>query len=208
MNGLNKLIVFSIAMVVSSCGLLDADRSALGSLSDSNAQSLFIADTSSARGATGQQQTPVIVGANAATARIVGSGIGRIFQTNRCNDLSRGGFVWFTNMANLDDWLSPLGADLIGRIKSQVDFERQGVLLADFGIEASPGGGYEMISRELLIQDTKGIVKLKKIKLPNDKKRVQVVTHPCTLYAMPRVGYQVLSVQNEHGDVLTEFENR
>ena len=43
---------------------------------------------------------------------------------------------------------------------------------------------------------------------PGIKRRVQVITHPCALFSMPRHGYDVLVIQNEWGDQLASIQNR
>jgi len=145
----------------------------------------------------------------ASTAAINSSGaIEEIFQTNRCNDLSRGGFIWFTNKAQLENWLSPLSIELAGTIQSRVNFEQQGVLLMDYGIEASPGGGYEVVGNQIGIEGNEAFLTVRILKAPPGKRQLQMVSHPCALYAMPRDGFSVLSVRNEFGDKLISFENR
>lgn len=153
-------------------------------------------------------QAPVVDRASkSSVSSNIDASIVQIFQTNRCGDLSRGGFIWFTNEVTLDDWLKPLSPDLAQQIKSQVNFNTQGVLLVDYGLEASPGGGTEIADKQLRVESSEAFVVLKKLELDKSKKRVQMVTHPCTMYVMPRTGYDFLSVRNELGEQLIMFEN-
>ena len=166
----------------------------------------------------------------------------KIFHTDQCGGLSRGGFIWFTDKIAFKDWLTPLGAQ--GEdVLLNIDFKKQGVLLVDFGVAATPGAGTEAVGDRLVLEgDTafftvkqqtnqpfghkpfgnkplgdkplgneplgkKPLVKKPLVK-PGIKRRVQVITHPCTLFSMPRHGYDVLVIQNEWGDQLASIQNR
>lgn len=180
---------------ISGCGILEPAESV--SVLSSADRPRAVADN--------KQTVPRVAQAQGLSAA---STIKQIFQTNRCGDLSRGGFIWFTNEVTLDDWLTPLSAELAQQIKGQVNFDNQGVLLVDSGIEASPGGGTVITDNQLYIVGSEAYLVLKKFELPKDKKRAQVVTHPCTMYVMSRTGYELLSVRNEYGERLISFENR
>ena len=198
MNCLTKLIpIVAVATLLSACGVLEwnTDSSAVG-----KQRPLF---TSSKEG--GQR---TVQSGNSVASAIGGPKIKQIFQTERCNDLSRGGFIWFTDEVVLNDWLSPLGADLVNQVRSQVDFSNQGALLVDFGVAASSGAGVEMLSDQLLKSGNEAIVKIKQNKAQStDKKRIQMVTHPCSMYVMPRKGFDTLVIHSDQGDRLTSFKN-
>ena len=130
-----------------------------------------------------------------------------IFQTDRCNRLSRGGFIWFTNQVVLDDWLSPLESAEASQVRSKIDFSKQGALLLDYGIAGSKGSGATVLG-ELKVNGQDGVIKIKQFKAPANKKSPQVVTHPCSLFVMPRTGFSTLVVLSEQGDKLTSFDNK
>jgi len=134
--------------------------------------------------------------------------IQRIFQTDRCNELSRGGFIWFTDVVVLDDWLSPLSPEMIKQVKSKVDFSKQGVLLLDYGTAGTGGAGATVMNERLEVKGKEAIVKVKRFKASStDKKRAQVVTHPCSLHVIPRTGFSTLVIHSDQGDRLTSFAN-
>ena len=135
--------------------------------------------------------------------------IEQIYQTDRCNDLSRGGFIWFTETVGFDDWLSPLSPELVTQVKSKVDFSKQGVLLVDYGIAGTGGVATTVASKRLELKGSEAIVKVKRFEpsSTNKKRRAQVVTHPCSLHVMPRTGFSTLVVHSEQGDRLISFAN-
>ena len=148
-----------------------------------------------------------------------GEKIQKIFRTDRCGDLSRGGFIWFTDKVALDNWLTPPGTQIVEDTELQIDFATQGVLLVDFGVAATPGAGTEIVTDQLLREDGKAFFTIRQHsnqafgkkpsgKKPGTKRRIQVITHPCTLYSMPRHGYDVLVIQNEFGEQLASIRNR
>ena len=157
--------------------------------------------------------TPVANAGSAAGSKAVlssGSGsIQEIFRTDRCSDLSRGGFIWFTETVGLNDWLSPLSPELMAQIRSRVDFAKQGALLVDYGI-AGTGGAAATVSGSLERKGDEAIVKVERYEpSPTDrKKRAQVVTHPCSLHVISRTGFDTLVIQSEQGDRLTSFANK
>ncbi len=138
-----------------------------------------------------------------------GGAIQQIFQTDRCNDLSRGGFIWFTDTVGFDDWLSPLSPALKAQVKSGVDFSQQGVLLIDYGVAGTGGAGTTVMSKSLELKGSEAIVKVKRYQpsATDQKKRAQVVTHPCSLHVMPSAGFSTLVIHSELGDRLTSFAN-
>ena len=131
-----------------------------------------------------------------------------VFQTDRCNTLSRGGFIWFTDQVGLNDWLSPLDADEAEQIVSKIDFSKQGALLLDYGIASSKGAGASIVDSKLEIKGQEAFVRVKQFKAPKNKKSVQVVTHPCSLFVMPRTGFTTLVVLSDLNDKLMSFENK
>jgi len=133
----------------------------------------------------------------------------QIYRTDRCNELSRGGFVWFTDTVGFDDFLTPMSSEEVVQVKSKVNFSKQGVLLVDYGIAGTGGAGSTLMNESLEIKGPEAIVKVKRNdpSSTDNKKRAQVVTHPCSLYVMPRTGFDTLVVHNEFGDRLTSFSN-
>jgi len=140
---------------------------------------------------------------------VASGSIAQIFRTDRCSDLSRGGFIWFTDTVSLDDWLAPLSSELMAQVKSKVDFSKQGVLLLDYGIAGTGGAGSTIMGDSLELKGSEAIVKIKRYEpsSTDKKKRAQVVTHPCSLHVMPRAGFNTLVIQSEQGDRLTSFVN-
>lgn len=189
---LRIFLTFVIAGSLFGCGILESEGRAASS-------PLFTSDG---------KRTSQTVQSQSARSSTFGGGIIEIFQTNRCNDLSRGGFIWFTDEVVLNDWLSPLGPELAGQVKAKVDFSSQGVLLLDNGIAASPGAGIEVLNNQLVMKGSEAIVQIRQNKAASKtKKRAQVVTHSCSLHVMPRSGYKTLVIQSEQGDRLTSFSN-
>gem|GEM_PF-5946528 len=131
----------------------------------------------------------------------------RIFQTDRCNLLTRGGFIWFTESVSFNDWISPLDAGQAEQVRSKIDFSKQGVLLVDFGVAGSKAAGATVIDDQLEIKGQEGLVKVMRVNPPADNRTAQVVTHPCTLFVMPRSGYSSLVVLSEQDDRLISFDN-
>lgn len=130
-----------------------------------------------------------------------------LFHTDRCNALSRGGFIWFTDEVVLNDWLSPLDDEQAGQVTSKIDFSTQGALLLDFGIAGGKGAGALIVDDEIEIKDQTAFVRVKQFKAPANKKGVQVVTHPCSLFLLPREGFTRLVVLSDMDDELTSFDN-
>lgn len=132
----------------------------------------------------------------------------KVFQTDRCNVLSRGGFIWFTNEVVLNDWLTPLDPAEAKAVRSKIDFSEQGALLLDYGIAGSKGSGASVVGDTLEIKGQDAIVRVKQFKAPANKRSVQVVTHPCSLFVMPRTGFTNLVVLSDLDDKLVSFENK
>ena len=153
--------------------------------------------------------TKTLLASNSSSANFVKGSDQEIFRTDRCNDLSRGGFIWFTDVVSFDDWLSPLSPELMAQVKSKVDFSKQGALLLDYGIAGTGGAGSTVMSESLALKGAEAIVKVKRYEpsATDTKKRAQVVTHPCSLHVMPRAGFDTLVIHSELGDRLTSFAN-
>ncbi len=198
MNCLSKLIpIVAVTTLLSACGVLEWNTDS----SASNRQEPLFTSSNDVGKRTIQSDSSI-------GTPIGGESIKQIFQTDRCNDLSRGGFIWFTDEVVLNDWLSPLGPALVKQVRSQVDFSSQGALLVDFGVAASSGAGVEMLSDRLVKSGSEAIFKIKQNKAQSkDKKRIQMVTHPCYVYVMPRKGFDTLVIHSEQGDRLTSFTN-
>ncbi len=132
--------------------------------------------------------------------------IEQVYRTDRCNVLSRGGFIWFTNEVVLNDWLSPLQSDVAAKTREKIDFKTQGALLLDYGVAGSKGAGAEVVNKSLEIKGQEASVTVRQFKPSQGKRTAQVVTHPCALYSMPRSGFNKLVVISEFGDRLVEFD--
>lgn len=130
------------------------------------------------------------------------------FATDDCGSVSRGGFVWFTSAADFNNWIIPMEPRKAELIKQRVPFDEQGALLIDFGSLPTPGYGIKLMANQLQIDGNKAIVQVDLIKpSASAKKRAQVLSHPCALFVLPRLGYTTLEVQTALGDVLASFEN-
>ena len=215
----NLTVVLLVSTAVFSCGVLDSNPitgtapapvqlpepsvtpeiTAGGQYAGANADSV-----SKSSSATGTQTS----GLTASSASLNSVAADKpIFQTDRCNRLSRGGFIWFTNQVVLDDWLSPLEPAEASKVRSKIDFTRQGALLLDYGVAGSKGSGATVLG-DLKINGQDGVIKIKQFKAPANKKGAQVVTHPCSLFVMPRTGFSTLVVLSDQGDRLTSFDNK
>jgi len=207
---MNRLLQLSfcalVTTAVSSCGVLEPN------VVPSSTATITPLITSSGKVATadagvGKESNRTVQSATLSGGSANGA-ITRIFQTDRCNELSRGGFIWFTDVVVLDDWLSPLSPEMIKQVKSNVDFSKQGVLLLDYGTAGTGGAGATVMNERLELKGKEAIVKVKRFKASStDKKRAQVVTHSCSLHVMPRIGYSTLVIHSEQGDRLTSFVN-
>ena len=160
-------------------------------------------------GRSGNNNPSVAVQKSAATLKTATSmPVRAIFQTDRCEALSRGGFIWFTDEVVLDDWLSPLKEDEAKRVTAQIDFSKQGALLVDFGVAGSRGVGVSVLGDKLEIKGQDALLRIGQIKPSAAKKVAQVVTHPCSLFVMPRSGFTNLVILSDMDDRLTSFENQ
>lgn len=134
--------------------------------------------------------------------------ISEIYSAGKCDAVSRGGFIWITDKVSLTDLLSPLGAAGSAGVTSQVNFTTQGALMVDFGATPTPAYKVKLVNNKLKLDGLKAIVQVDLVKpASSGKKQAQVVSHPCAIYVMPRVGYSTLEVQSELGDVYTSFVN-
>lgn len=198
----NTLVAGAVAATIAACGALEPNviPVSTSTVTPQITAGGKVALTEQGNGVTTKAVLPESVGKGS---------IKQIFQTDRCSDLSRGGFVWFTDSVGFDDWLAPLSPELMAQVKSRVDFSKQGVLLLDYGIAGTGGAGSTVMSESLELKGSEAIVKVKRYEpSPTDrKKRAQVVTHPCSLHVMPRLGFSTLVVHSELGDRLTSFEN-
>lgn len=201
MNSLNSVcIVLLIAAVVVSCGVLESSPSATLAEPSTSVVTPGVRLVGTAAGDDGSK----LASSDSLNAFVVGN---PIFRTDRCNRLSRGGFIWFTDQLVLDDWLSPLEPAIADEVRSKIDFIQQGALLLDYGIAGSKGSGATLLG-ELEIDGQDGVVTIKQFKAPANKKTAQVVTHPCSLFVLPRLGFSKLVVVSDLGDQLTSFDNQ
>ncbi len=143
----------------------------------------------------------------------VSTGTGRVitkaFTTNNCGSVSRGGFIWFTSAADFDHWVAAFDVAEAETVRARVPFDEKGALLVDFGSLPTPGYDIRLMENRLEFNRDKAIVKVDLVKPAGQtKKRVQMISHPCALFVMPRSGYRTLEVQTGLGDVLTVFANR
>ena len=215
MNRFLKLSLSAlVAASVSACSslepnLIPGSTASITPLITSSGKVARAPDGSQPIAGTAAGGTKTLLPVDSLSASAATGAIEQIFQTDRCNDLSRGGFVWFTDTVGFNDWLSPLSPEQQAQVKSRVDFSQQGVLLIDYGIAGTGGAGTTVMSKGLELKGSEAIVKIKRYEpSPTDKKkRAQVVSHPCSLHAMPRGGFNTLVVHSELGDRLTSFAN-
>ena len=136
------------------------------------------------------------------------SSISTVYSSDNCNAITRGGFIWGTDAVVMSDLLSPLGVANAELILSKIDFETQGALMVDFGVTPTPDYRVKLMKDQLQLDGPKAIVQVDLVKpAANGKRKVQVLTHPCAIYVVPRVGYSTLEVQSGLGDVFTSFSN-
>lgn len=136
------------------------------------------------------------------------SSISAVYSSKDCRSISRGGFIWITDEVVLADLLAPLGAASANAVMDKLNFERRGALVVDFGEVPTPNFNVRLMRERLQLDGSKAIVQVDLVKPPaNGKRNVQAVTHPCSIYAIPRTGYSTLEVQSELGDVFTSFSN-
>lgn len=205
---LKSSAVALLATGVASCGILESNvtpssTATITPLITSGAKVATVSSGSIANstGSIDARTTSVLGGS--------GGSIQQIFKTDRCNKLSRGGFIWFTDTVVLDDWLSPLSLELKRDVKSRVDFASQGVLLLDYGVAGKKGAGAIVSSKDIAMKGKEAFITVKRLDpSATSKERVQVVAHPCSLHVMPRTGFETLVIQSEVGDRLTSFANR
>lgn len=208
MNCFSRLTLTAlIATAVASCGVLEPNV-----VPASTASITPLITSSGTFSTAGNRASATNVRTALATNTTSGSdltgSIQQIFNTDRCNKLSRGGFIWFTDSVVLDDWLAPLTPVVAKDVRRQMDFSKQGALLLDYGVAGTSGAGAMVVSKQLEVKGKDAFITVKKIN-PNatEKKKIQVVTHPCSLYVMPRTGFSTLVIQSEQGDRLTSFAN-
>ncbi len=214
MNLFKLTPVIAIATLLSACGVLEWNTPTAGGNGplfspspSSNGGTNDGAGNDGAANSSAGSRTTLASGAGATGTPMNGQ-VKQIFETERCNDLSRGGFIWFTEEFVLDNWLAPLGPDLVAQVKSQVDFSKQGALLVDYGVAGSTGAGVELLSDRLIKRGKEAVFQIKKNKASSkDRKTTQMVTHPCYVFVMPRLGFDELVIQSEQGDRLTSFKN-
>lgn len=167
---------------------------------------LFQSGNSEARVSKLDRKVKSTAGAGGASGNS-SSVITEIYATDKCQAVSRGGFIWLTDQVVLEDLLTPLGAEAATEITTKVNFDLQGVLMVDFGTTPTPAYRVKLMQDKLQLDGPKAMVQVDLVKPAADKKMVQVVSHPCALYAMPRLGYTTLEVQSGLGDVFTTFSN-
>jgi len=97
----------------------------------------------------------------------------------------------------------------MAQVKSKVDFSKQGALLLDYGTAGTGGAGSTVMGESLELKGSEAIVKIKRYEpsSTDNKKRAQVVTHPCSLHVMPRAGFDTLVIHSDLDDRLTSFAN-
>ncbi len=177
----------------------------LGVAASGCAQTQSILFGSDASGASGNKRT--------VRATLDSALITEAYSTDRCDALSRGGFIWFTDAVGLGDWLRPLGEKQSNEVMDRVPLASQGALLVDFGTVPTPGHRISLVNNRLLVSGEKAVLQVDLVKSADTagamstKKMPQVLTHPCALYVLPRLGFKVLEIQTGLGDVLTSFEN-
>lgn len=136
------------------------------------------------------------------------SGISAVYSSDNCSAITRGGFIWLTDPVVLADLLAPLGTANADLALNKVNFETQGALMVDFGVMPTPDFSVKLMKDRLQLDGPKAIIQVDLVKpAASNKRKVQVVSHPCTIYVLPRVGYSTLEVQSELGDVFTSFSN-
>lgn len=137
------------------------------------------------------------------------SSISAVYSSNNCSAITRGGFIWLTDQVVLADLLAPIGVANADLVLNQVNFATQGALMVDFGVMPTPDYRVKLFSERLQLDGPKAIVQLDLVKpaATAQKRQPQVVTHPCAIYVMPRVGFSTLEIQSELGDVFTSFSN-
>lgn len=149
----------------------------------------------------------------AAKAKLDSALITEAFSTGSCESLSRGGSIWFTDAATLADWLKPLGARQSKLILDRAPLETKGALLVDLGTVPTPGYSIGLVTNRLAVTGNKAVVHvdLMKSEIPGpgaaNKRRPQVLTHPCSLFVLPRFGYSTLEVLTGPGEFLISFDN-
>lgn len=132
--------------------------------------------------------------------------IKQIFESSRCGDISDGGFIWFKEDADFDTWLSPLGGVFTKEIKSHVDFEKQGVLLIDFGVAPSSALVPDIVEEQVVLEDRRASITVVQKTIPEDSRRLGMITHPCSLHVIPRSSFDQLVVKDNHGDTMLVLE--
>jgi hypothetical protein len=134
-----------------------------------------------------------------------GDNIALLYETARCELISRGGFILIDNTVVLENLLLPLGARVAQETTGRVDFNTHRVLLVDNG--ASPSGGYAsgLVSSAVEPQGDTGVVR---IRLPQQaipaKRQTQNLSHSCALYTIP-ADYRTIQVRSQFDDLLVEF---
>lgn len=134
--------------------------------------------------------------------------IQELYTTDRCGAISRGGFTWSTNPVVFDDMLQSFDLQTRKSLISRVDFTSKGVLMVDFGEVPTRQHSIKLFDDRLVRDADKAIVQVDLVKANTvGKKVIQVVSHPCTMFVVPRVGYNTLEIQSSLGDVFTSFKN-
>lgn len=134
--------------------------------------------------------------------------ITELYTSGKCGAVSRGGFIWMTDKVVVADLLAPLGAEQVSQLLSKVNFDSQGVLMVDFGTTPTPAHRVDLLENKLQLNGPKAIVRVDLVKPAGNGKRMpQVVSHPCAVYSLPRLGFTVLEIQSGLGDVFTTFSN-
>ena len=142
------------------------------------------------------------------TTQAVGNSTIAEIYAGSCKEISRGGFIWMTDSVLLEDLVAPLGDGAATAIVQKVSFDSQGALMVDFGEIPTPGFDVRLMNKQLQLDGSKAIVQVDLVKLSESADRLpQVLTHPCAIYVVPSLGYNILEVQSALGDVFTTFEN-
>jgi hypothetical protein len=85
-----------------------------------------------------------------------------------------------------------------------IDYEHEGVLLIRMGRKATGGYGIELASDKVYVRDRTAIVTTRWIEPAKDAVLTQIITSPCLMIKLAKVGYTSIQVVDQKGLVRAE----
>lgn len=135
-----------------------------------------------------------------------------LYQGSVCSRmLSKAGASWIDTPEDYDDVFQMIGKHGVGGKAPKppvVDFQASGVLLVRMGTR--PTAGYRLVAEQQVLQIKGDIARIaiEWAAPPADAVLAQVVTCPCTLIRIPKTGYGLIEVVDQHGEVRAMIDIR